>query len=267
MSEKLENQIMDKIKEGKIKLKSKYIFLAQKLGLGTAFTLSVVLSIISFNLILFYLKETDNLKYLTFGKIGFFAFLESFPYLLIISFVMLIVLSSYIVTKSDASYRNSFSKTIIFMVSLIVLFGGMLTYTNLSNEIEKYSIKNSIKALLPIEELRDKSVSGIIFEKYDDNLIIKTPQGLRRVDFDKKYNLEKGQFIISIGQRDNFDFFAREIKIFKDLPAVGRRIDSRFGPNNKIPPQMLFFEEEEKECIKNCLEVKERIRDCLQECR
>jgi hypothetical protein len=40
--EKLENSIMGKIKSGQVKLKSKYVFLAEKLGLGTAFTLSVL---------------------------------------------------------------------------------------------------------------------------------------------------------------------------------------------------------------------------------
>jgi hypothetical protein len=269
MSEKLENKIMGKIESGKIKLKSKYIFWAEKLGLQTAFTFSIILSVVAFNLILFYLKETDNLKYLSFGKIGIFAFLESFPYLLVISFILLIVLSGYIITKSDASYKNSFSKMVVFMILLIIFFGGALTFTVIPKEIEKYSRDNSMKIFLPIDDIREKSVSGIIFEKYDNSLIIKTPQGLRRIIFEKDYKLEKGQFIVSIGQRNNFDFFAHDIKIVRkeDLPAIERGINFRFGENNRIPKQLLFFEEAEKECISKCLEVKDRIGECIRSCR
>ena len=57
MEDKLENSIMGKIKTGQVKIRSKYVFIAEKLGLGTAFALSVLLSILLFNLILFYLKE------------------------------------------------------------------------------------------------------------------------------------------------------------------------------------------------------------------
>jgi hypothetical protein len=106
--EKLENSIMGKIKSGQVKLKSKYIFWAEKLGLGTAFALTVILSILFFNLILFYLKETDNLKYLSFGKFGIFAFLESFPYLLVVVFIVLIVLAGCFIQEAVRifSHRN-----------------------------------------------------------------------------------------------------------------------------------------------------------------
>jgi preprotein translocase subunit SecG len=102
----LEKNIMDKIKTGQVKLKSKYVFLAEKLGLGTAFTLSTVLSILLFNLTLFYMKETDNLQYLSFGKRGILAFLESFPYMLVVSFIILILLAGYLISKSEAGYKK-----------------------------------------------------------------------------------------------------------------------------------------------------------------
>lgn len=266
MNDQLENKIMGKIKDGKLKLKSKYIFWAEKLGLSTAFTLSVILSIIFFNLILFYLKETDNLKYLSFGKIGIFAFLESFPYLLVVLFIILIISSSFLLTKSDVSYKKPLNKIIILMIFFIVFFGAVLTFTSLSQKIEKYSRQHPMEMFFPIDNIRDKGVSGIIFEKYDDFMIVKTPQGLRRINFNKEYNLEKGQFIVSIGERNGFDFNARDIKIIEvgGAPVIEREIDFKFNSNNRVP---LYFEEGEKECISNCLEEGEKMKECLKGCR
>lgn len=271
MNEKIENKIMDKIKNGQIKLKSKYIFWAEKLGLGTVFTLSIILSILFFNLILFYLKETDNLKYLSFGKLGVLAFLETFPYILVIFFILLTILSGYLITKSDTSYRKPFGQIIIIMISIIIFFGAILTFTNLPNEIENYSMNMNEKFLLPFDNNRERGVSGIIYDLHDDYLILKTPQGLRTVRFDNNYDLREGQFIISVGETKQFDFFAKDIKIIKkeDVPAIGRAINFRFSPFNdgSIPPELLFFNEKEKECIFKCMETNNKKINCFKECK
>jgi len=276
MKNELENTIMNKIKDGKVKLKSKYIFWAEKLGIGTTFVFSVILSILFFNLILFYLKETDNLKYLSFGKFGIFAFLESFPYLLVVVFILLIILSGYLITKTESSYKKPFSQLVLLMIIFIVFFGAILTFTNLSKGIENHSRMNndSMRILLPFAELRDKGVSGIIFEKYDDYLIIQTPQGLRRVNFNQNNNFEIGQFIIAIGERNGYDFSAQEIKIIKkeEVPIIEREIDFKFrsfdrNKNFNLPPDLLFFKEPERECVKNCFVLKLNPKDCFENCR
>ncbi|HNY35957.1 MAG TPA: hypothetical protein PLD14_01805 [Candidatus Pacearchaeota archaeon] len=276
--EKLENSIMGKIKSGQVKLKSKYIFLAEKLGLGTAFTLSVLLSILFFNLIFFYLKETDNLKYLSFGKFGIFAFLESFPYLLVIVFILLIILSGYLLTRSDVSYKRPFGYLAVGMVVLIMIFGGFLTYTNLGQSIEKQARMGNepVRTFLkPLTDVRNNGIAGIIFEEGDGYLIIQTPQGLRRVETKNVEDIpeiEKGQFIITVGNGGEFNFTATKIKIVnkEDMPAINRGIDFKFkdfdNKNTKsIPPDLLYFNEVERECIRQCFELNKG-PDCFKEC-
>ena len=51
MEKDLENKIMSKIKSGKIKLRSRYVFAAQKLGLGGALVLTILLAILFFSLV------------------------------------------------------------------------------------------------------------------------------------------------------------------------------------------------------------------------
>jgi hypothetical protein len=276
--EKLENSIMGKIKSGQVKLKSKYIFWAEKLGLGTAFALTVVLSILFFNLILFYLKETDNLKYLSFGKFGIFAFLESFPYLLVIVFIVLIVLAGYLLTRSDVSYKKPFGYLAIGMVVLIMIFGGVLTYTNLGQSVEKQARmgNESMKMLFkPLTDARDNGVAGVVFEEGEDYLILQTPQGLRKVEtgeVEDMPEIEKGQFIITVGAGGE-NFVAKKIKVMnkEDMPAVNRGIDFKFrGFNDRdpksIPPDMLYFNETEKECIGQCFKQNNNSPDCFKEC-
>lgn len=268
MEDKLENSIMGKIKTGQVKIRSKYVFLAEKLGLGTAFALSVLLSILLFNLILFYLKETDNLKYLSFGKFGLFAFLESFPYLLVVVFIILIVLSGYLITRSDVSYKKPFGYLAIGLVVFIMLFGGILTYTNLGKEFEARARQGGPAQMLlhPMMNERDNGVAGVVFEKGEDYLILQTPQGLKTVDLKDLKDvpeIEKGQFIIAVGKKNGNDFKVEKIKVInkEDLPAINRGIEFKFNPSgdNENPSMKDRF------CVKKCLDSGGK--DCFENCR
>jgi hypothetical protein len=281
--QKLENNVMGKIKSGKIGLKSKYLFLAEKLGLGTAFALSVLLSVLLFNLILFYLKETDNLKYLSLGKFGIFAFLESFPYLLVVAFVILIGLSGYLITKSDVSYKKPFGYLAVGLVIFIMLFGGILTFTNLAHGIEKQARGGGPAGmfLTPLTNMRNSGVAGIVFERGDDYLILETPHGLRNVgieNVEEVPSIEKGQFIIAVGSQDGHDFNVEKIKIVdkKDVSAIGRGIEFKFGPfvgkdlNEEsiklLPPDLLYFNKQYRDCVKICFDSEIDSKDCFKEC-
>ncbi|MFA5714461.1 MAG: hypothetical protein WC998_01810 [Candidatus Paceibacterota bacterium] len=281
--QKLENSVMGKINSGKIGLKSKYLFLAEKLGLGTAFALSVLLSVLLFNLILFYLKETDNLKYLSLGKFGIFAFLESFPYLLVIAFVILIGLSGYLITKSDVSYKKPFGYLAVGLVIFIMIFGGILTFTNLAHGIEKQARGGGPAGmfLMPLTNMRNSGVAGIVFERGDDYLILETPHGLRNVGIENVERvslIEKGQFVIAVGSQDGHDFNVERIKVVdkKDVPAIGRGIEFKFSPfiekdlneeNIKLlPSDLLYFDKQYRDCIKICFDSEVGPKDCFKEC-
>lgn len=275
----LEKLVMGKIKSGQVKLKSKYLFVAEKLGLGTAFGLTVVLSALFFNLILFYMKETDNLKYLSFGKDGIFAFLETFPYLIVMLFIVLMVLASYLITKSESLYKRSYSHLVIFLIGTIMFIGGMLTYTDVANEIERESLKEGpgrfFRPFIGSPDIRERGISGLVYEKGDGYVIVKTPRGLINVNFapaDKVEGLEEGKFIIAIGEKEGGVFIARRINVMKrgEMPSIERGITVRFKPFEGgeectgLPP--MHFDESEKQCIKDCLEEGVCFRDCLPRC-
>jgi len=234
------------------------------------------LSILFFNLILFYLKETDNLKYLSFGKFGVFAFLESFPYLLVIVFIVLIVLSGYLLTRSDVSYKKPFGYLAIGMIAIIMVLGGILTYTNLGQSFEREARKGneSVRVFFkPLIDDRNNGVAGVVFEQGEDYLILQTPQGLRRVDtgeIEDVSNVTKDQFVIAVGVGEKSSFKATKIRVVnkEDMPSVRRGIDFKFDKFDKknISPELLNFTEEEKTCMKKCFEIKKSPRECFEEC-
>ncbi len=283
MSKELEKNIMDKIKTGQIKLKSKYVFLAEKLGLETAFALSIVLSALLFNLILFYMKETDNLQYLSFGKMGILAFLESFPYSLVVAFIVLIVLAGYLITKSDVSYKKPFGYFAISLIVFVMFFGGILTYTQIAEQIEKGNHPFNKFLMKGSLEMRDKGIAGIVFEIGENYLVVETPHGLRNIDLievdkEKLPEIKKGNFVLAVGDNKGYDFMAKNIRILdkKEMPIINRGIDNKFKPflgnglneeNIKLlPTQLMHFETQEKECIKECFNKGNSPKKCFDEC-
>ncbi|MDD4409117.1 MAG: hypothetical protein PHW52_00510 [Candidatus Pacebacteria bacterium] len=286
-NEKLESLVMGKIKSGQVKLKSKYVFLAEKLGLGTAVTLSFVLAVLFFNLFLFYVKETDNLQYLSFGREGVFAFLESFPYLIVIAFIIAIILVSYLIRKSDTLYKQSFSHIVVFLIVSITFFGAMLTYTRVAEHIEIESFKNDspgrfLRPFMTPPDVRDNGLAGVIYTVGDGYLIIKTPKGLRTVDVRKidevlLRDVSTGKFIVSIGETSGKEFIANKIRVVRkeDIPSINRTIDRKFnGLDNgqvgdcqkELPSDIMYFGEIEKKCIQICLEEHKCAKDCFHEC-
>lgn len=283
---KLEDKIMSKIKNGQVKLRSKYIFLAEKLGLGSAFALSVVLAVLFLNLFFFYLKTTDNLEYLSFGSAGIYAFLESFPYLLVISFMMFLFLAGYLLAKTDFSYKKPFG---YFAASLIIFsaaMGGILACTEISEKIEEqafsdlppgYIFKPFLKRGI---ELRNSGVAGKISEIGENYLIIETPISAQNVDTE---NLEasssqqfiKEQFIMVIGERKGDIFVARAARIVgeKKLPMIRRGIQRRVERDtdslNSLPVKIESSpnDKEAEECVDDdCAEINKTTNEEIEGC-
>ena len=282
-SQKLENKIMSEIKSGKVRLRSKYLFLAEKLGLESAFVLSVALSILFFNLFLFYLKTTDNLEYLSFGASGIAAFLESFPYLLIISFISFLFLAGYLMMRTDFSYKKPFKYFAVSLIAIVMIIGGALAYTDMSEKIEEQAFSENLSGaiLKPFlnrgMELRGNGLAGKIFEVSDDYIIMEIPRGLQKVDVENlksegKSELDKNQFVIAIGERKGDIFIASQIRVVDEnsMPMIRRGIYRNYKHNlmNSHLKQNRFLiqDEDMKKCMDECLKLNEYRRKCFDNC-
>ena len=246
-SHKFEDKVMSEITSGHVKLRSKYVFLAEKLGLGSAFALSVLLAVLFFNMALFYLKASDNLGYLSFGSRGFLVFLESFPYLLVVCLVALIFIAGLIMKRSEISYRKPFGYFAVALIVFITIAGVVLAYTKINERIEReaFGPKRAGMFFKPflrggLDE-RQRGVAGRITEIGDGFVIIQTPMRTSKVDIN---NLEEqpaeplaiGLFIMAIGDRKDDIFVARRIRVMseEDMEMIRRGVHRRFGTSSPM---------------------------------
>ncbi len=280
---KLEDSIMSEIKSGKIRLRSKYLFLADKLGLESAFVLSAILSILFFNLVLFYLKSTDNLAYLGFGASGILAFLESFPYLLIIGFIFFLFLAGYLMAKADFSYKRPFKYFAISLMAIVMIFGAVLAYTDMSERIEEQAFSDGLSGAI-LKPFLDRAVglhrnglSGKIAEVGEDYLVMEIPRGLQKVDLqnlksEQKLKLEKDQFIVAVGERKDDIFVVSQIRIVaeNEMSMIRRGIHRRqmHKCDDQCPRKNGFIieNEEMKKCMDDCFKLGEHRRGCFDSC-
>jgi len=236
--EKLEENIMSRIREGKLRLRSRYIFLAEKLGLDSAFALSMILSILFANLFFFYLKATDNLEYLSFGSDGIYAFLESFPYLLVAAFAIFILAAGYLLAKADFSYKKPFKYFAVSLTAFIFVSSGVLAFTDIPEKLEEKAFSDEpIGAVLnPFLkkgiESRNSGVTGEISEINEGYIILNTSHGIQKVSlenvsFDVAEQLEDHNFVIAVGERKGDVFIVKRIRVIVDegrMPMIKRRI-------------------------------------------
>lgn len=243
----VEDKIMAEIKSGRVRPRSKYVFLAEKLGLGSAFALSVLLAVLVLNLVLFYLKASDNLGYLTFGSRGWLAFLESFPYLPVTFLIVLVFVAGFIMKKSAIWYQKPFGRLAVGLVVAILALGVILTFTNIAERIENEAFGRRPAGALfrpffgPGLKERGWGMTGRAVEIGEDVVRLQTPRGTETIDLTKlemplPQPLRAGMFVMAVGERTKDGFQARVIRIVdeSDFKMIERGVHRRFG--SFVPP-------------------------------
>ncbi|MCX6779833.1 MAG: hypothetical protein NT034_01480 [Candidatus Magasanikbacteria bacterium] len=261
LENKIESRVMDNIKSGKVKLRSKYMFLAERLSLGSAVILSLLLAVLFFNLALFYLKASDNLGYLSFGSVGFFAFLESFPYLLVVSLIIFIFIAGFLFKKTDLAYHRPFGYLALGLLFFILLGGAALAFTDIAENIEQQSFESRSFGILFQPFLRQgmedhqRGIVGRVVEIDDDYIVVQTTRAIEKVDLTSISDLDKnilkeGSIIIAIGQREGEIFKAVNLRAIdpSEMPMILRGIHRRFGPGKgsgaSLPPGKVCIHQE-----------------------
>ncbi|MFH1188616.1 MAG: hypothetical protein V1652_02095 [bacterium] len=256
--EKVEDKIMAQIRNGRITVRSKYLFLAESLGFGSALFLSIVLGILFFNFTLFYMRATDNLEYLSFGSSGIMAFLESFPYLLVIGFVFIILFAGYLIKKSDMAYKKSFGYLATGLIIFIMLSGSALVYTNVSREIEKRAFESGgpYAMFKPFfnhgMQKRRGGIAGQIQTIEEGYLQIRTPHGeykvdIRTAEYQKETVFTEGEFIVAIGEWEDDIFIAYKLRIGgEEIPEMLQRgMRRRFNIREERKSESMMMPREE----------------------
>lgn len=234
--QQLEEKILAEIKSGQLKLRSKYVFLAEKLGLSSAFALSALLASLVFSLSLFYLKASDNLVYLSFGSRGLFAFLESFPYLLVAGLVIFVFLAGFILKKSGVAYQNHFAFLALGLLIVVCLLGVALSLTDINRRIQKRVMDRPMMmgVFRPMGDEGFRGLAGRVLEVGDDSMAIQTP--CRKINLLPEgipdftvMKIQPGNFIIAVGERHGNQFAAERIRIVneREIPFMMEKVERK----------------------------------------
>lgn len=164
---------------------------------------------------------------------------------------------------------------IVVIIFLILIGGGVLAYTDFSKGVEERSFSHGPESIFRpffqrgLEE-RDRGVAGKVYEINGEYLVIETPHGQQRLSLEKikeNHDFKKGDFIISVGERIGDIFFAQRIKILdqEKLPMINRGIHRRFDLSIR-PPALPDLDENERQCLRECINKDGFPPDCLHQC-
>ncbi|MFA7319539.1 MAG: hypothetical protein WC022_03010 [Parcubacteria group bacterium] len=102
----IKTRIMEDIKCKKIKMRSRFVFVLEKLGLEGALFLLVALGAALVSLIFYFIEKTRLEKFLTLGFPGAKVFLVTLPYDYIIFFVLAVALAIYFANQIELFCGN-----------------------------------------------------------------------------------------------------------------------------------------------------------------
>lgn len=215
----LAKKVSERIEKEHIKIRSKYTVAAQKLGLGSALVLTIILAIIAINLFLYWLDVTNNLGVLSLGNRGLLAFLESFPYIPFIGAIVLIVIASFILKKFDISYRAPLLVAVGLLIALPILGGLGVRYSGINERIEAGVERGEFAPLKPVYGLhapvaRKHTLVGTV--NNTNNNILNVQVGPKTIDVQVDDEQEvvfsnffkPGDWIRAIGILTNNTFYA-----------------------------------------------------------
>lgn len=244
---------MAKIRQKKVTLRSKYVYLTEKFGrLGGSF-IALGLAVVFFVLLFIYFRHTDNLSYLRFGRPGLVPFFLTFPYFLFITFVILVAVAAFIISR--IYYKKPFILLLVILSAAVLLAGASTIMAGVPGFFTRYAFNSRQDMMVrPFLHpgLRDKGpgVAGVIMEKDGCNFVLANfcrefTLRLARENDCLAGDLQAGDFVVGVGQWQGDDFLADSVKIVPQEhlkmvvgdkePRLAPPPDSRLRPDEWRP--------------------------------
>ncbi len=229
----LESKVMSDITTGRVKMRSRYLFAAEKFGLGSAVILTILLAVLTCTVVLFYFVSADSLTYLQFGNPGLLAFLESFPFPLVITLILLIFIAGRLLALTGRVYKYSYGIVALALLLLVFGTGFGLAATDVA---EKISTRPILAPFVhPKLGEHSRGVAGRVILISENVVVVQTPRSEISVDTfraawqPEDERPEPGMFVVAIGKWHGDSFVANHIKIVppEELRLLRLRVPPR----------------------------------------
>jgi hypothetical protein len=239
------SKIQEQLEHDHVKMRSKWVFFAEKLGLESGLMLSILVGVLLLSFILYVMEKNGAFEFTEFGYKGLAVIFDNIPYDLVIITVLFFILANFILKQFDFSYKKPFY---IFSCGVLIIISA-LGVTMMCTGVD-HSVFDSLANLGIIKNLYadkiinapqgDKGVIGRVVGVGTDSLLVQTPQGkLIQVEIvhqepSVQYEVGQGQIIKMVGQQTGEVFQAQTIIIVKD----GKTYYFRTMPT-PVPPQTI----------------------------
>jgi hypothetical protein len=208
----IKEKVMQKIKTGKIKMRSRFIFIAEKLGLESALAAAIIFGALFVSILFYFLKKTGVLKFLSLGIPGLKIFLLTLPYdyiaILIISIILAIYFANQIELFCGKCTHTDFFAVCFFSISLIlgIFFGAI----GVGEYLKGWSKKDIPRESAIHGKVKNFSEKEVLVEDEDGNMIkifLETSESIKK----EKYEAEKILRAIGIRDKDDDNLFHAQV--------------------------------------------------------
>lgn len=204
----ISKEIIGKIKKEKIKIKPKSYFILRGLFfiLGTVFIFFLSFFIVSF--IIFILRSNGSLLLPRFGLRGFGILLVSFPWLLAITALLFIVVLEIFAKHYKFIYQKPLLYSVIGITIIVLLGGFLFTRIPIHNKVLENKMIYSLYGNRDLE----KSQVGQVIEITEIGFVMKSKNGKIFTVKAEVENIEKEDWVIVIGNKENGVIDAKGVK-------------------------------------------------------
>lgn len=250
----INRQIMAKINQGQITMKSSLNLWAEKLGLGSGLVLAALLLTLILAGLVYWFRANEDLLTIPGPYRGIKIFLQTFPYLWLTGFISLFILLSWLLRKYDFSYKKPLVAILAFII-VVFAAGAYLfqTHPALANYLRKqlplvYSPKTADYGF----------VIGEVLTKTNRQLVINTQNNKQyAVQYGNQTRFPKGEINVgdtvrAVGQINKKEVRAQviinlslkqqlyKITPMKNRPRFRQQLPNQNNPETKPQPKFQF---------------------------
>lgn len=210
--------IMEQIKSRKIKMRPKSYFIIGSILLGGSLATTFLLALLFLAASTFHIRTTHPISFLRYGHRGSLAFIQLFPWQLIILSIIGIWGGLYLLKKYDISYKKSFFGTSLVFIGVLLSCAIFIDNVGINDRLK------STRNFAPIYKqnlINQNTIMGEIVAIEDDSLTIKNPRNDEQINvsldentiFPRGETLNLGDHVGIVGDTEDEVFVAKGIHV------------------------------------------------------
>jgi hypothetical protein len=138
------NQILEKIKSGKVNMRPKYYFMLRLVALAVTIFITFLLSAFIVSYVIFSINAGGEINLLAFGPRGLYHFILTLPWLILVVDVLLIVFLDWLLKGFRFGYNSSILFLFVVTMVSITALATLINYTSFHRKLMRRAENNTL---------------------------------------------------------------------------------------------------------------------------